>query len=264
MRGEQYLKELYLKAQPRIKKHGSLILSVTAATGVVMTAVSAAKATPKAMELIDKAKEEKGAELTMTEKVITTAPVYFPAAVIGASTIACILGAHVLNKKQQAALTSAYALLNASYKEYREKTDEIFGEDASDQIKSAIAEDKYDEVKVIKTRPDSKEFEDTVLFFDEYRNEFFESSIEHVKDAEYHFNRNFALRDYAELNELYEFLGLPPTELGATLGWSSYAGQVTYGYQWVDFNHVKDVLDDGTEYYRLEMPFPPTADYMDY
>ena len=37
-----------------------------------------------------------------------------------------------------------------------------------------------------------------------------------------------------------------------------------YGYQWIDFDHVKDVLDDGTEYYRIEMPFSPTADYMDY
>lgn len=274
MRGEQYLeelKDLYFKAQPRIKKHSTTILTGVAIAGVAATAISAAKATPKAMRIIEKASEEKGAPLTTTEKIVKAAPVYFPTALIGASTVACILGAHVLSKKQQAALTSAYALLNASYKDYRNKVEEVFGENADGMVKNAIAEDKYDEGKIVKrvVEPGIKpkvepEFEDTVLFFDEYRNEFFESTLEHVKDAEYHFNRNFALRDYAELNELYEFIGLPPTELGSVLGWSTYAGQATYGYQWIDFNHVKDVLDDGTEYYRLEMPFPPTADYLDY
>lgn len=274
MRGEQYLeaaRDLYFKAQPRIKKHSNAILTGVAVTGVVVTAVSAAKATPKAMLLIQKAEEEKGGPLSRTEKFVKAAPVYFPTALIGASTVACIFGAHVLNKKQQAALASAYAVVNASYNEYRSKVEEVFGENADGMVKHAVIEEKYEEDKVVTrvVEPGPKpeiepEFEDTVLFFDEYRNEFFETSLEHIKDAEYHFNRNFALRDYAELNELYEFIGLPPTALGSVLGWSTYAGQATYGYQWIDFNHVKDVLDDGTVYYRLEMPFPPTADYMDY
>ena len=274
MRGEQYLeaaKDLYFKAQPKIKKHSTAILSGVAVVGVAATAVSAAKATPKAMLLIQKAEEEKGAPLSGTEKFVKAAPVYFPAVLIGASTVACIFGAHVLNKKQQAALTSAYALVNTSYKEYRGKVEELFGENADGMVKHAIIEEKYEEADVIKSvgKPEQRlnaerEFEDTALFFDEYRNQFFETSIEQVKDAEYHLNRNFVLRDYAELNEFYAFLGLPPTEMGAVLGWSMHAGEDMYGYQWIDFNHVKDVLDDGTEYYRLEMPFPPTADYLDY
>lgn len=273
MRGEQYFEELqvlYFKAKPIVKKHSTAILSGAAVVGVAATAISAAKATPRALQLLEEAAKEKGAPLTTTEKLVKAAPIYFPTALIGVSTVACIFGAHVLNKKQQAALTSAYALLNASYNGYRGKVTDLFGEEADGMVKHAIVEEKYEEEKVVKIvepgiKPDvDREFEDTVLFFDEYRNEFFETSLEHIKDAEYHFNRNFALRDYAELNELYEFIGLPPTELGAVLGWSTYAGQATYGYHWVDFNHVRDVLDDGTIYYRLEMPFPPTADYMDY
>lgn len=271
MRGEQYLeqyveelKDLYFKAQPYVKKHATTILTGVSVVGVAATTISAVKATPKAMKLMAKAAEEKGEELTKTEKILKAAPAYFPTALIGASTVACILGAHVLSKKQQAALTSAYALLNASYSNYRGKVEEIFGEGSDAEVKSAIAKEKYEEVKIVEKPVDPRESLDITLFFDEYRNEFFESTLEHIKDAEYHFNRNFALRDYAELNELYEFIGLPPTELGSVLGWSSYAGQATYGYQWVDFNHVKDVMDDGTEYYRLEMPYPPTADYLDY
>lgn len=276
MRGEQRLeelknlKDLYFKVQPKIKKHSTTILTGVAVVGVAATAISAAKQTPKALRLIEEAEKEKGAQLSATEKVVKAAPVYLPTALIGASTIACILGAQILNKKQQAGLASAYALVSASYNKYRSKVEEVFGENADGMVKHAIAEEKYEEAKVEKvaelseTSDIDKEFEDTVLFFDEYRNQFFETTIEHVKDAEYHLNRNFALRDYADLNEFYAFLGLPPTELGAVLGWSIYAGEDMYGYQWIDFNHVKDVMDDGTEYYRLEMPFSPTADYLDY
>lgn len=267
MRGEQYLEELkglYFKVQPRIKKHSTTILTGVAVVGVVATAISAAKQTPKALRLIEEAEKEKGSQLSTTEKVVKAAPAYLQTALIGASTIACIIGAQVLNKKQQAALASAYALLSSSYKGYQEKVEEVFGEDANGQVKHAIAEENYDEEKVVKSDAPDKEFEDTALFFDEYRNQFFETTLDHVKDAEYHLNRNFALRDYAELNEFYAFLGLPPTEMGAILGWSIYAGEDMYGYQWIDFNHVKEVMDDGTEYYRLEMPFPPTADYLEY
>ena len=272
MRGEQYLEELkalYFKAEPKIKKHSTTILTGAAVVGVAATAISAVKATPKALKLIEEAEAEKGSELSTVEKFVKTAPVYFPTALIGASTVACIVGAQVLNKKQQAALTGAYALVTTSYNSYRSKVEELFGEEADGMVKNAIANDQYDEEKVIKcvTEPTldiEPEFEDTLLFFDEYRNQFFESTLEHIKEAEYHLNRNFALRDYAELNEFYEFLGLPPTELGAVLGWSMYAGHEMYGYQWIDFEHVKDVLDDGTEYYRIMMPFSPTADYLDY
>ncbi len=271
MGGEQALQltqELFDKAKPFLKKNATTILTSVGAVGVGITAVSAAKGAVKAMTMIKKAEEEKGEELTKIEKFKASAPAYIPATVIGLSTVACIFGAHVLSKKQQAALVSAYALLDASYKEYREKVVEMFDKETDIEIKNAIAKDKYDENKVVKnvvkTDIPEKEFEDTTLFYEEYSNRFFESTLEDVKDAEYHFNRNFALRDYAELNELYEFLGLPQTEIGSILGWSLYAGQAVYGYEWIDFNHVKDVMDDGTEYYRIEMPFAPHADFMDY
>lgn len=45
---------------------------------------------------------------------------YIPTAAFGLSTIACIMGANALNSRKQAALTSAYALINQSYKEYKD------------------------------------------------------------------------------------------------------------------------------------------------
>lgn len=262
MEGE-VLRSLVQKAQPFVKKHAATILTCVGTAGVVATAITSAKATPLAIELLDEAKAEKGADLTKTEKFLVAGPAYIPATVIGVSTIACILGAHVLNKCQQAALASAYALLNSTYNEYREKVVELLGEEADIEIKNEIAKDKYDEAKVVKTNVEP-EPNDICLFFEEFRGQYFETTLQAVKDAEYQLNRKLALHDYAELNDFYKFMQLPPTEYGAVFGWSTWASGEFYGYEWIEFHHIKDILPDGTEYYRIEMPFPPTEDYLDW
>ena len=114
-----------------LKKNGATILTCVGGVGVIATTVMAVKATPKALLLLEEAKKEKGEELTKVEVVKTAAPAYIPTAVMGVSTIACIFSANMLNKRHQAALTSAYALLNQSYKEYRGKVVDLYGEIAS-------------------------------------------------------------------------------------------------------------------------------------
>ena len=107
--------------------NSSTILTCVGAVGVAATATMAVKATPKAIALLEEAREEKGEELTKLEVIDVTAPVYIPAAIAGFSTIACIFGANILNKRSQAALMSAYALLDNSYKEYMRKSEELYG-----------------------------------------------------------------------------------------------------------------------------------------
>ena len=111
-----------------LRRNSPTILTFLGAAGVVATSIAAAKATPKAMALLEKTKEEKGEELTKLEMVKVAGPAYIPAVAIGASTIACIFGANALNKKTQASIMSAYALLNTSYKQYKSKVKELYGE----------------------------------------------------------------------------------------------------------------------------------------
>lgn len=87
-----------------------------------------------------------------------------------------------------------------------------------------------------------------------------------MQDAEYHINRNLALRGYVELNEFYEFLGLEPTAFGSEVGWSTEAGAQWYGYSWIDFYHEYYESDDPDipSYYTICTPFGPTADFMMY
>lgn len=118
------------------KRNGSTILTCTGAVGVVATTITAVKATPKALTLLEKAEEEKGKKLTKLEKVKVAGPGYIPAILIGTGTLACIFGADILNKKQQASLMSAYALLDSSYKEYKKKVKELYGDVVDEKIKS--------------------------------------------------------------------------------------------------------------------------------
>ena len=257
---------LLFKSQLFIKRHGATILSVAGGVGVITTAVMAVKATPEAIELLDRASEKKGAELTTAEKIKIAGPQYIPPVLVGIGTIACILGANILNKRQQAALISAYAMLDSSYKEYREKLKELYGEEAHEEIVNAIAVEKANDVGIRSGMfidnnclTDSEACGDRVIFYEEWSHRYFESTIEQVITAEYHLNRNFVLRGFTFLNEFYDFLGLEPNDYGSVLGWS-----VEDELYWIEFNHRKDVLDDGIECFIIETPWGPSTDINQY
>ena len=240
-----------------LNRNGSTILTCLGGAGVVATTVMAVKATPKALMLWEEAEKEKGEELTKLEVIKVAGPVYIPSILVGASTIACIFGANMLNKKQQAAITSAYALLNNSYKEYKNKVEELYGEETSNTIRNEIAKDNYDPEEVVTVDGEQ-------LFYDLYSERYFESTIEAVQRAEYRINRHLAMRDYAYLNVFYEELGLPPIDSGYKLGWSTGACLDIYWQTWIDFSHEKVTLDDGLECHIITMQTEPIIDFEEY
>lgn len=251
------MSKLLQQATRFVKRNSSTILTAAGGVGVVATAVLSVKATPKALYLLEKAEEEKGEKLTKTEVFTTAAPAYIPAALVGVSTIACIVGANVLNKRDQAALMSAYALLDSSFKDYKQKVAELYGEDANNHIKSELAKDVYDE--------NEYEVEDNkLLFYDEYSKSYFNATMEDVLKAEYLLNRNLSFHGYACLNEFYDLLGLPQQSYGDILGWSAYDVCEWQCYAWIEFNHRKVEMEDGMECYILEIATDPWAGYEDY
>ena len=109
-----------MNARLFIKRNSATILSFVAVAGVVATAITSANATPKAVRALDTAKLNKGEEeLTKIEKVKIVLPVYLPTIITGAATVVCILGSNVLNQRTQASLSSAYAIVDQSYRDYR-------------------------------------------------------------------------------------------------------------------------------------------------
>ena len=240
-----------------LKRNGSTILTCVGSVGVVFTSILAVKATPKALRLLEEAKKEKGEELTKTEVLKVAGPAYIPASITGISTIACIFGANILNKRQQAAMVSAYALLDSSYKEYKKKVDELYGEGANDRVKDEIVKDKYQE-------DDFNKDDDKQLFFDEFSGRYFESTIEDVQRAEYRINRDLIMRGYVYLNEFYEQLDIEPLESGYELGWSEGGNLARYWQVWIDFSHRKTLIDDDLECQIVTMQCEPFFGFADF
>lgn len=243
----------------RFTKHNATtLLTIAGGLGFIGTVILAVNETPKALRIMEARQNEKGDTLTPIEKAIAVTPVYFPAAALGITSLACIFGANVLNRKQQASLASAYALASTTYKEYRNKNIELFGEEADEKIRTEIAIEKRKELDVYTpgiSPIDTKG--DTVLFYDDYHKRYFESTMEAIINAEYHFNRNFAMREYATLDEFYGFLGLESKKGDDILGWSKWELYEEYEASFIDFNHRHVELEDGLECYMLEFIFPP-------
>ena len=246
-----------MNLRPFIKKDASTILSCIGVVGVVVTTVMAVKATSKALSLIKNAEKEKGEKLSKWEKVNVAGPVYIPSVITGAATIGCILGSNVISQRQQATLISAYALLDNSYKEYKKKTDELYGEDAGDQIRGEIAKDKYTGDNT--SLDDSKE-----LFFDFYSGRYFESTKEAVTWAEYETNRALVVNGAVCLNEYYDFLGLEPLPEYELLGWSCGQIEEMYRHPWIEFEHSVTPIDENLECTIINLPLAPFIDYLEY
>lgn len=243
-----------------LKRNASTILTCVGGIGVVATTVVAVKATPKALRLIEEAKEEKGEELTKLEVANVAGPVYIPAVLIGAATIVAIFGANVLNKRQQIALMSAYALVDSSYKDYKKKVEELYGEDADRAVRNSIAEDRYaEEDDEIKIDDDCKR-----LFFDVLSNRYFRSTMENVLRAEYNLNRQLIVTGRAYLNEFYNFLDIPEITSGKELGWSPGMLESHYWASWIEFDHEEVTMDDGLECCVISMRYEPVIDFAYY
>lgn len=240
-----------------LKRNASTILTFIGAGGVIATSVMAVKATPKALKLLECAKEQKGEELTTLEKIQVAGPAYIPAAVTGASTIACIFGANVLNKRNQAALVSAYALLDSTYKKYRAKVDELYGENSDKRVIEELAKDDLDE-EYCASRNGLQ------LFYDTTSMRYFESTVEDVQMAEFELNKRLLSTGYAALNHFYGLLDVPSVDYGDRVGWTTYARGWQDGCLRIDFDHHKVILDDGLECYMLYILTEPSMEYLEY
>jgi len=248
-----------------LKKASPMLLTCLSAAGMVAAVIFAVKATPKAQTLIEKAEKEKQEKLTKAEIVKAAAPCYIPTVIVGTATLVCMFGACVLSRRQQTALIGAYTMLDTAYKGYREKAAELYGENADADIRAAVIAERPknfvepdEELTIYPRFSDDDEYptEGKLVFYEEHRDEFFEMTMAEVVLAESHLNRNFSMRGTATLNELYDMLRLPQTNIGDALGWT-----MSDGYCWIDFFHYKRRLDDGMEYYIISPRFPPSADF---
>ena len=245
-------------------KNKATFLSIIGAFGVVATAVIAVRETPKALKLLEEEEEIKGEELTVSEKIFTVAPVYWPSVAIGVGTVVCIFGANALNRRQQASLVSACTMATNSFNNYRNEVRERIGEEEERDIFTKIIKDEIKE----KHKPaalfgtpcymftDGVNDGETRLFYDMNSERFFESSLSHVIEASYHLNRNYSLMGYQALNNYYDFLGLEEVDYGWDLIWTMEDGLAC-----IDFEYSNATTDDGLEVTIISTPFSPVPEH---
>lgn len=240
-----------------LRKESPRILGALGAIGVVVTAVSVAKATPKAMtrlELLEAKARANTEEVKTIDKVKTLAPVYAPSIAFGTATIACIVGSSILSNKQRLALTSAYMMLDQGYKQYKDKIDDIFGVGAAKQVEHELTKEKLEKAP--------EPFDgDTCIFYEKHQDKFFERSMLEVQDAMYQLNRKLAQDGEVSLNDFFDLLNLDRKEEGDVLGWSSYLLSEKNPLTWIDYELDLVKADDGMECYEIVFLTEPSADY---
>lgn len=244
------------------KDNGANILTGLGVVGVASTAIMAAKATPKALDILAEKEEYKkehyyGESLTRFEKVLAVIPPYLPAILMGTATTACILGANHINHIKQANLLAAYTCLDASFKEYRNKVKDIYGEEGEKRVVEELEKERY--ISEQYGDPSEKR-----LFYDEFSKRYFEMSIFEILKATYDANRMYNILGEMSLNELYEFFNLSPVKIGEGLGWNASKEFACGHYAWIDIRWEPIETPDNLEAFALVFAIDPNDDFREW
>lgn len=223
------LSQMVKSVNRSLRKRSAEILIAVGILGMIGSTVMAVKATPKAIEVIENNTklDENGnkQEPTSIEKVKLCWKLYLPTVISASVSIACIVGSNSVNAKRNAALATAYTLSETALRDYTEKVVETIGEKKEQEIKDAVAKDRFDKNieksrDVIITGPGKMKCYD--IFFDRY----FESDVNSIKRAVAELNRRMNYENYISANDYFDELGIKECPMGSLLGWNLDRGLI--------------------------------------
>jgi hypothetical protein len=226
-----------------VKKYSPEILTAVGVVGTGVAAVMAAKATLKlepivddiqnsiqtieeiAEETGDNSDEAKDKAFVYGRGAIKIVRLYTPAGTVFLISAASILAAHGILRRRLASVTAAYGLLERLYSDYRARVAEELGEEKEKELHSGyrVVEEINEKGKKVKSlvKPASS-YSQYAFWFDENARQWEpipELNLMTLKHTEHHFTNRLRLRGYVTLNEVHDFLGVPPTDTGAICGW---------------------------------------------
>ena len=262
---------MYNNSKNMVEKHSPEILAGVGVIGVVASTVMACKATMKLNDILEESKEtrdkireveanpryeeqyshedaKKDLVINYTQTAMKVAKLYAPAVILGSASLGCLLASNDILRKRNAALSAAYMTVDKSFKEYRQRVVDRFGEEVEKEIRYNI---KAEEVTSTVVAEDGSEttVTETVKTMDpnlysDYAKFFDEASPYWQKDPEYNFMFLKSQQQYANdllkargrlfLNEVYEMLGIEKTKAGQIVGWV-YNPENPIGDNFVDF-----------------------------
>lgn len=247
------------KTVMKIKKHSPEILVVAGIAGTVVSAVLACKATTKVAEILDETKGtldtihegmetgaingqeyttedgKKDTVVVYAQTGMKLAKLYAPAIILGTLSITSILASNNILRKRNVALGAAYAAIDKSFKEYRGRVIERFGEQVDTELKYGIKAKKFEEIEVDPETGKEKKVKKTVMVADpnlqsDYAVYFDSKSRNYETNPDYNrmflkaqqafANDKLQTRGHLFLNEVLDDLDLPRTPAGQIVGWT--------------------------------------------
>ena len=261
-------------ASLQVKKYSPEILVVAGVIGTIASTVMACKATTKVNDILEKTKndievindvtehpemiskeyeytpEDRRKDLTIvyTQTGVKLIKLYGPSVALGVLSIASILTSNNILRKRNVAIAAAYTVLDKSFKDYRGRVVERFGEALDKELRFNVKAKEVDEV-IIDKNGKEKTVKKTIDVGDpntysDYARCFDDGCAGWDKDAEYNLmflkhQQNYAnelLRSngYLFLNDVYDMLGIPRSKAGQVVGWI-YDEENSKGDNYVDF-----------------------------
>lgn len=247
------------KTVMKLKKHSPEILVVAGIAGTVVSAVLACKATTKVAEILDETKGtldtihegmetgaingqeyttddgKKDTVVVYAQTGMKLAKLYAPAIILGTLSITSILASNNILRKRNVALGAAYAAIDKSFKEYRGRVIERFGEQVDSELKYGIKAKKFEEIEVDPETGKEKKVKKTVMVADpnlqsDYAVYFDSKSRNYETNPDYNrmflkaqqafANDKLQTRGHLFLNEVLDDLDLPRTPAGQIVGWT--------------------------------------------
>lgn len=261
----------------KLQKKSPEILVGLGIVGVITSAVLACKATTKAGKIVEDAKDaidtiheaeaagitnsgesyskddcKKDLMVTYIQTGAKFAKLYGPAIVLGAASITSILASHNILRKRNVALAAAYAAMDKSFKDYRGRVLERFGEQVEKELRYGIKAQEIDKTvtdakgkeKVVKETADvapegwdPSKYSPYAKIFDETHEDWLkdpEQNLFYLKARQSQANDILKSRGHLFLNEVYDLLGFQRTKAGAVVGWI-YDPDHPIGDNFVDF-----------------------------
>ena len=255
----------------KFKKHSPEILVVTGTIGVIASTVMICNATTKAQTILEKTKttiddihkvsddpglggkytkEDAKKDLTIVyaQTAVEFVKLYALPVALGAASVSCIFASHNIMRKRNVALAAAYATVDRSFKDYRGRVIDRFGEALDKELKYGIKAQEIEET-VVDENGEEKVVKKTVNVIDpnmhsDYARFFDDGCKGWEKNSEYNLmflkgvqnwaNERLKSRGHLYLNEVYEELGIPLTRAGHEVGWV-YDEKNPVGDNFVDF-----------------------------
>lgn len=260
-----------------MKKHSPELLVIAGIGGVVVAAVMACTATRKLDDVLEETKDQldtikelketpaeelpegttalteqeskKATTIVYAKSALNLTKLYGPSVAVGALSITSILVGHNILHKRNIALASTLTAVETTFKQYRGRVIERFGEELDKELRFNVKTKEVEEkvvnedgsettvVKTVETVNPNEIYSPYTFCFDVGCNGWTKNPaynrmfLEHQQSM---MTQRLEAQGYLFLNDVLKELGLPQTEVGQIAGWI-YDEENPIGDNYVDF-----------------------------